>query len=52
MNRKKKNPSKAMEAVNAYRNQDKKDKIQTDTQGSYTGVGKDGTKPVQDADDL
>jgi len=52
MNRKKRKNSKAAEAVNAYRNQEKTDKIQTDTQGSYTGVSKDGTKPVQDADDL
>jgi len=48
--------SKAQQIVDAYRNEGKtkKDKknLPADTQGSYTGVTKDGTKPVQDADDL
>ncbi|MBC8611943.1 Uncharacterised protein [uncultured Ruminococcus sp.] len=29
-----------------------KNKIQSDVQGSYTGIGEDGDRPVQDADDL
>lgn len=29
-----------------------KGKIKSDVQGSYTGIGTDGSYPVQDADDL
>ena len=30
----------------------KEEKIVTDPNGSYTGLTRDGEKPVQDADDL
>jgi len=32
--------------------QEEKDRIPSDVLGSYTGLTKDGERPVQDADDL
>ncbi len=42
--------NKVNEVINAYKNLDQS--IQSDVNGSYTGVPLDGGEPVQDADDL
>lgn len=39
----------AMETAKEFINEDS---LKTDTQGWYTGEPEDGTRPVQDADDL
>lgn len=46
----KNNTHKVNEVIDAYKNLDKS--IQSDVNGSYTGVPLDGGEPVQDADDL
>ena len=38
--------------VKKERKMRQKEKIPSDVLGSYTGMGKNGEKPVQDADDL
>lgn len=42
--------NKVDEILDAYKSMDKS--IQSDVNGSYTGVPLDGGEPVQDADDL
>lgn len=42
--------SKVDEILDAYKSMD--ESIQSDINGSYTGVPLDGGEPVQDADDL
>lgn len=44
------NTNKVNEVIDTYKNLDKS--IQSDVNGSYTGVPLDGGEPVQDADDL
>lgn len=42
--------TKVEEVIDAYKTMD--ERIQSDVNGSYTGVPLDGGEPVQDADDL
>lgn len=40
-----------IDAINAMKNAGR-ERIHSDTEGSYRGEAEDGRKPVQDADDL
>ena len=44
--------SRADSAAAVFPHQDAQDGVRSDVLGSYTGHSLDGTRPVQDADDL
>lgn len=56
MKRKKKgsnqNDARVIDIMNAMKGVGKNGEIQSDIEGSYSGMAKDDERPVQDADDL